>query len=88
MGYIESFNGRLRDECLNVDAFFSGARARHKLPLWRQDCNTIGRTRRWRIERQQSLRQPRTVEMTRTTSAWKTLRVSHIPTARLLRVMK
>jgi transposase InsO family protein len=22
-GYIESFNGRLRDECLNVEVFFS-----------------------------------------------------------------
>ena len=38
-GYIESFNGRLRDECLNVEAFFSVADARHKLALWRQDYN-------------------------------------------------
>ena len=30
-GYIESFNGRLRDECLNVEVFFSLADARHKL---------------------------------------------------------
>ena len=34
-GYIESFNGRLRDECLNVEVFFSLADARHKLALWR-----------------------------------------------------
>jgi putative transposase len=38
-GYIESFNGRLRDECLNVEVFFSVAEARHKLALWRQDYN-------------------------------------------------
>jgi putative transposase len=38
-GYIESFNGRLRDECLNVEVFFSVADARHKLALWRQDYN-------------------------------------------------
>ena len=38
-GYIESFNGRLRDECLNVEVFFSLADARHKLALWRQDYN-------------------------------------------------
>ena len=29
-GYIESFNGRLRDECLNVEVFFSLADARRK----------------------------------------------------------
>jgi len=29
--YIESFNGRLRDECLNVDVFFTLADARRKL---------------------------------------------------------
>lgn len=38
-GYIESFNGRLRDECLNVEVFFSLADARHKLALWHQDYN-------------------------------------------------
>ena len=46
---------------------------------------TIVRTRRWRIERRLSLQRRRAVEMTRTASAWKTLRVSHIPTARLRR---
>lgn len=39
-GYIESFNGRLRDECLNVHVFFSLADARQKLEGWRQDYNT------------------------------------------------
>jgi putative transposase len=38
-GYIESFNGRLRDECLNVEVFFSLADARHKLAWWLQDYN-------------------------------------------------
>ena len=38
-GYIESFNGRLRDECLNVEVFFALTDARHKLALWRQDYN-------------------------------------------------
>ena len=38
-GYIESFNGRLRDECLNEEVFFSVADARRKLALWRQDYN-------------------------------------------------
>jgi transposase InsO family protein len=30
-GYIESFNGKLRDECLNVEVFFNLADARRKL---------------------------------------------------------
>ena len=37
--HIESFNGRLRDECLNVHQFFSLADARAKLETWRVDYN-------------------------------------------------
>jgi putative transposase len=36
---IESFNGRLRDECLNVHAFESIEDARQKLEAWRNDYN-------------------------------------------------
>jgi putative transposase len=38
-GYIESFNGKLRDECLNVEVFFTLADARQKLDGWRHDYN-------------------------------------------------
>ena len=38
-GSIESFNGKLRDECLNVEVFFTLADARRKLHLWRRDYN-------------------------------------------------
>ena len=38
-GFIESFNGRLRDECLNVEIFRSMAEATGKLAAWRQDYN-------------------------------------------------
>jgi putative transposase len=38
-GYIESFNGRLRDECLNGEVFFDLADARQKLENWRGDYN-------------------------------------------------
>jgi putative transposase len=38
-GYIESFNGRLRDECLNVSLFFSLEDAREKLGTWQRDYN-------------------------------------------------
>lgn len=38
-GYVESFNGRLRDECLNGEIFFDLADAREKLERWRADYN-------------------------------------------------
>lgn len=38
-GYIESFNGRLRDECLNVEWFPSLAQAWQKLAECREDYN-------------------------------------------------
>jgi len=37
--YIESFNGSLRDECLNTNWFLSIEDARSKLELWRRDYN-------------------------------------------------
>ncbi len=40
-GYIESFNGRLRDECLNVETFFDLSDVREKLERWRQDYNQV-----------------------------------------------
>lgn len=36
---IESFNGRLRDECLNVHEFMPSDDAREKLEAWRIDYN-------------------------------------------------
>ncbi len=39
-GYIESFNGRLRDECLNASWFVNLADARAKIESWRQQYNT------------------------------------------------
>ena len=38
-GYIESFNGRLRDECVNSEIFFNLADTREKLERWRHDYN-------------------------------------------------
>jgi putative transposase len=38
-GYIESFNGRLRDECLNGEVFFTLTDAREKLERWQRDYN-------------------------------------------------
>lgn len=38
-GFIESFNGRLRDECLNVHVFFTLDDVREKLAQWREDYN-------------------------------------------------
>lgn len=38
-GFVESFNGRLRDECLNEHLFTSYAHARRIINAWRNDDN-------------------------------------------------
>lgn len=38
-GDIESFNGRLRDECLNVNQFVTIDDARARIEAWRKDYN-------------------------------------------------
>ena len=40
-GFVENFNGRLRDECLNETLFTSLAHARFVLAAWRHDYNTV-----------------------------------------------
>ena len=40
-GICESFNGRLRDECLNPNLFSSLTEARRILQDWRHDYNTV-----------------------------------------------
>jgi putative transposase len=37
--FIESFNGRLRDECLNVHQFTSIMDTKEKIEAWRVDYN-------------------------------------------------
>lgn len=37
--FIESFNGKLRDECLNANQFLSIEDARSKIEAWRMDYN-------------------------------------------------
>ena len=39
--FIESFNGRLRAECLNAHWFLTLADARQKLENWRGDSNEV-----------------------------------------------
>ena len=38
--FVESFNGRLRDECLNENLFSNLAEARTIIENWRKDYNT------------------------------------------------
>lgn len=40
-GYIESFNGKFRDECLNEQWFSSLLQARSTISTWRQDYNEV-----------------------------------------------
>ena len=39
--FIESFNGKFRDECLNQNWFASLAEARQVIEAWRLDYNTV-----------------------------------------------
>jgi transposase InsO family protein len=38
-GYVESFNARVRDECLNINIFWSLAHARVVITDWKEDYN-------------------------------------------------
>ena len=40
-GYIESFNGKFRDECLNEQWFETLHQARYAIASWRQDYNEV-----------------------------------------------
>lgn len=40
-GYIESFNGKFRDECLNEHWFETLVQARSTIATWRQDYNQV-----------------------------------------------
>jgi putative transposase len=40
-GFMESFNGKLRDECLNEHVFSSLAEARRLIEAWRIDYNPV-----------------------------------------------
>jgi len=40
-GFVESFNGKLRDECLNEEVFATLAEARVVIERWRLDYNHI-----------------------------------------------
>ena len=39
-GYVESFNGKMRDELLNETLFFSLDQARSTIATWMEDYNT------------------------------------------------
>jgi putative transposase len=39
--YIESLNGKFRDECLNENWFVSLEKAREKIEAWRRDYNQV-----------------------------------------------
>ena len=48
-GYIESFNGKLRDELLNREIFYSLKEVQILTERWRQEYNTlsVGRQQKW-----------------------------------------
>ena len=52
--FIESFNGRLRDECLNAHWFVSLREAQTVIETWRRDYNETRLIPRWATKRHRS----------------------------------
>ena len=51
-GYVESFNGQLRDELLDREIFYTLTEAKILLERWPREYNArCGRTVRWAIDR-------------------------------------
>jgi transposase InsO family protein len=57
-GYAESFNSRVRDECLNINSFWSVAHARVVIGDWKHDYNHHLGTHRWVTNRQPAMPPP------------------------------
>jgi transposase InsO family protein len=51
-GYVESFNSRVRDECLYINIFWSLAHARVVIADWKYQYNHHRPTPRWTTSRQ------------------------------------
>ncbi|MBG3876396.1 transposase [Desulfovibrio oxamicus] len=51
-GYCESFNGKIRDEKLSGELFYTLREAQVVLEMWRQDITRSGRIARWGKVRQ------------------------------------
>jgi hypothetical protein len=48
-GFVESFNGSLRDECVNETLFSSLRQARIEITAWKEDYNETDHTLHWAI---------------------------------------
>jgi len=81
-GYIESFNGKLRDECLNVEVFFTLADARRSCISGVANITITGLTQRSRIELRPEFAATCSGGKDGEKAPWKTLRVSHFTSAR------
>ena len=51
-GYVESFNGKLRDELLDREIFYTLTEAKILIERWRRQYNTVRPTVRWVIDPQ------------------------------------
>ena len=48
-GYVESFTGKLRDELLDREIFYTLTEAKILIERWRRQYTQFGRTARWAI---------------------------------------
>ncbi len=79
--FIESFNGKFRDECLNQNWFVSLDDARRIIEAWRVDYNTVRPHSSLGYRAPEEFAAGKGWEKTVAWPPWKTLRVSHFPTA-------
>ena len=64
-GFVEDFNGRLRDECLNVERFTSLEDTRRKLATWRYHYNHERPHSAWKNQTPASVAETHRTEMER-----------------------
>ena len=53
--FIESFNGKFRDECFNENWFLNLKHAREVIEIWRIEYNEVRRPARWMTKRLMNL---------------------------------
>ena len=84
-GRVESFHGKLRDECLRVSGLRICLKRGGRSRRGGRNITKSGRTAVWDTARRRSSRAQwaaqKAVEKTGAAPPWKTLRVSHFPTA-------
>src|SRR5699024_7897414 len=66
-GYVELFNARLRDECLNINSFYSLLHAQVISVTGNINTITVGNIHRWDTRHQQTMLEPAPTQYNKST---------------------